>query len=237
MPYGSGTRSVVCSATRAVPRRLAWAVAGMIVYAVGSAGLAYLIRPIFDNVLPEAADVSLHRVGDRRCLPAEGRRLLRVLVPDGRRRPARRHGPSQRAVSAHPRPVGGLLRPRHDRAADVADQQRRRRRCSRPCRKRLAIWRASRWRWSGYVGAVVLLRRAADDRLPDRRAAHRVSARSGWASACGGPPRRSQEALEQLSHLSAEAFTGHRIVKAFGTERHEAEKFNARRLSICSAPT
>src|SRR5438874_3623172 len=37
--------------------------------------------------------------------------------------------------------------------------------------------------------------------------------------------RRSQEALEQMSHLSAEAFTGHRIVKAFGTERHETEKF------------
>src|SRR5690242_832415 len=27
--------------------------------------------------------------------------------------------------------------------------------------------------------------------------------------------RRSQEALEQMSHVSAEAFTGHRIVKAF----------------------
>src|SRR6202049_1203779 len=38
--------------------------------------------------------------------------------------------------------------------------------------------------------------------------------------------RRSQEALETLSHLSAEAFTGHRIVKAFGTEAHEADKFN-----------
>ena len=37
--------------------------------------------------------------------------------------------------------------------------------------------------------------------------------------------RRSQEALEQMSHISAEAFTGHRIVKAFGTEAHEAEKF------------
>src|SRR5437667_2403055 len=37
--------------------------------------------------------------------------------------------------------------------------------------------------------------------------------------------RRSQEALEQLSHLSSEAFTGHRIVKAFGTEKHEADKF------------
>jgi subfamily B ATP-binding cassette protein MsbA len=37
--------------------------------------------------------------------------------------------------------------------------------------------------------------------------------------------RRSQEALEHLSHLSAEAFTGHRIVKAFGTEAHETGKF------------
>jgi len=37
--------------------------------------------------------------------------------------------------------------------------------------------------------------------------------------------RRSQEAIEQLSHLSTEAFTGHRIVKAFATETHEAEKF------------
>jgi subfamily B ATP-binding cassette protein MsbA len=37
--------------------------------------------------------------------------------------------------------------------------------------------------------------------------------------------RRSQEELENLSHLTAEAFTGHRIVKAFGTESFEAAKF------------
>ena len=37
--------------------------------------------------------------------------------------------------------------------------------------------------------------------------------------------RRSQEELEVLSHISAEAFTGHRIVKAFGAERHERHKF------------
>jgi subfamily B ATP-binding cassette protein MsbA len=37
--------------------------------------------------------------------------------------------------------------------------------------------------------------------------------------------RRSQEALEQMSHVSAEAFTGHRIVKAFGAEAREAGKF------------
>jgi ATP-binding cassette, subfamily B, bacterial MsbA len=37
--------------------------------------------------------------------------------------------------------------------------------------------------------------------------------------------RRSQEELEHLSHVTAEAFTGHRIVKAFGTEAHEERRF------------
>jgi subfamily B ATP-binding cassette protein MsbA len=37
--------------------------------------------------------------------------------------------------------------------------------------------------------------------------------------------RRSQEALAHMSHISAEAFTGHRIVKAFGAEGRETTKF------------
>jgi subfamily B ATP-binding cassette protein MsbA len=37
--------------------------------------------------------------------------------------------------------------------------------------------------------------------------------------------RRGQEELEQLTHVTAEAFTGHRIVKAFGAEAHEAVRF------------
>src|SRR5688572_3607380 len=37
--------------------------------------------------------------------------------------------------------------------------------------------------------------------------------------------RGSQEALEQMSHVSAEAITGHRIVKAFGAEALETGKF------------
>src|SRR4029079_18813474 len=39
--------------------------------------------------------------------------------------------------------------------------------------------------------------------------------------------RRSQEQLEHLSQLATEAFAGHRIVKAFGGERREAERFGA----------
>ncbi len=37
--------------------------------------------------------------------------------------------------------------------------------------------------------------------------------------------RRSQEVLEHLSHVTAEAFSGHRIVKAFGAEAHEEDRF------------
>ena len=39
--------------------------------------------------------------------------------------------------------------------------------------------------------------------------------------------RRSQEQLEPLSHVTAEAFTGHRIVKAFGAEGHEERRFRS----------
>jgi ATP-binding cassette, subfamily B, bacterial MsbA len=39
--------------------------------------------------------------------------------------------------------------------------------------------------------------------------------------------RRSQEELEHLSHVSAEAFTGHRIVKAFAMEKRELGRFGA----------
>ena len=38
--------------------------------------------------------------------------------------------------------------------------------------------------------------------------------------------RRSQEELENLSHISAEAFSGHRIVKAFSGETYEQKRFD-----------
>jgi subfamily B ATP-binding cassette protein MsbA len=37
--------------------------------------------------------------------------------------------------------------------------------------------------------------------------------------------RRSQEDHEQIAHIASEAFTGHRIVKAFGAEQFEETKF------------
>ena len=48
--------------------------------------------------------------------------------------------------------------------------------------------------------------------------------------------RRSQEELEHLSHVTGEAFAGHRIVKAFGAEPLEEQRFRAPR-SACIGPT
>ncbi len=39
--------------------------------------------------------------------------------------------------------------------------------------------------------------------------------------------RRSQEELEHMVHVSTDAFTGHRIVKGFGTEQKEKDRFGA----------
>ena len=57
------------------------------------------------------------------------------------------------------------------------------------------------------------------------RAAGRVPARAARAAAPPDTTRRSQEHLEHMSHVATEAFTGHRIVKAFGAEDREAERF------------
>ena len=38
--------------------------------------------------------------------------------------------------------------------------------------------------------------------------------------------RRGQEEMEQVTHVATEAFTGHRIVKAFGAEGREATRFS-----------
>ena len=46
--------------------------------------------------------------------------------------------------------------------------------------------------------------------------------------------RWSQEAQEHMSHVAAEAFAGHRIVKAFGAEGREAAKFE--RVSCVAVP-
>ncbi len=41
-----------------------------------------------------------------------------------------------------------------------------------------------------------------------------------------GETRRSQEELQNLTHIANEAFAGNRIIKAFGAEQHETDRFS-----------
>ena len=108
------------------------------------------------------------------------------------------------------------------------------RRCSARSRKRSAIWPAKRIAllWFAFLLfqyqprlALFCLTSAPLIVYPLARLGQRVRRST----------RRSQEALEEMTHISAEAFNGHRIVKAFGAEEREATQFE-RASRTCIAP-
>jgi len=203
--------------------RLAWAVAGMIVYAVGNAGLAYLVKPIFDNVLPNQQGVAAIAWGivAAYLLKGVGSYVSSYLITDVGQRVVMdlrndlfRHILGQSAGFFAQGATGKLLSRINNDVGQV--QQAASETLGDLARESLSL--------VGFAGLMFYY----DARLalfcmivaplvvyPLIRLGQRVRRTT----------RRSQEALEQLSHLSAEAFTGHRIVKAFGTEQHEAEKF------------
>ncbi len=204
--------------------RLLWALAGMVVYAAGAAGLAALIKPIFDSVLPLQENVGviargivavfflkgigsfassylMADVGQRVVMDLRNA-LYRHILDQSASFFA--HGQTGRLLSRINNDVGQVQQAVSETAGDLA-------------RETLAL--------VGYAGllfwydarlTIVCLTGAPLIVYPLVRLGQRVRRTT----------RRSQEALEQISHLSAEAFTGHRIVKAFGTEKLEAEKFN-----------
>jgi len=203
--------------------RLAWAIAGMVVYAVGSAGLAYLIKPIFDSVLPKQQDVSriawaivgvylmkgigsyvssylMADVGQRVVMDLRNA-LYRHILDQSAGFFA--HGATGRLLSRISNDVGQVQQAVSETAGDLA-------------RESLALvgYSALLFYYDARL-TIVCLTGAPLIVYPLIRLGQRVRRTT----------RRSQEALEHLSHLSAEAFTGHRIVKAFGTEAHETEKF------------
>jgi ATP-binding cassette, subfamily B, bacterial MsbA len=204
--------------------RMFWAVLGMIVYAVGSAGLAYLIRPIFDNVLPKQQDVGriawaivvvylLKGVGSyvSSYLMADvGQRVVMDLRNGLYRHILNQsasffaHGATGRLLSRINNDVGQVQQAVSETVGDLA-------------RETLALvgYAALLFYYDARL-TIVCLTGAPLIVYPLTRLGHRVRRTT----------RRSQEALEQISHLSTEAFTGHRIVKAFATEGHEADKFN-----------
>ena len=203
--------------------RLAWALAAMVLYGAASAGVAALIQPIFDEVLPTRTNlvpiaaailvvyllkgVSAYLSGY--LMTDVGQRVVRDL-----RNVLFRHILGQsvaffslqttgRLMSRITNDVGQVQRAVSETIGDLT-------------RESLALL--------GFAGllfyydarlALVCLTGAPVVVYPLVRLGQRVRRTA----------RRSQEALEQMSHVSAEAITGHRIVKAFGAEGREAAKF------------
>ncbi|MEZ5416523.1 MAG: ABC transporter ATP-binding protein [Vicinamibacterales bacterium] len=211
----------------AAPHRLviAGAVAAMVVYGIASAALAWLIKPILDSVLPAreqlgfvgTAIVVVYVVKGAGAFLSSywmddlGHRVVRTL-----RLELFEHTLGQSAAFFARRTTGQLLSRVNN---DVGQVQRAvSETVGDLARETLTV--------VGYAGllvyidaglAIVCLTAAPIVVYPLARLSKRLRTVS----------RRSQEALERLSHVAAEAFSGHRIVKAFLAESHEVAKFRA----------
>jgi ATP-binding cassette, subfamily B, bacterial MsbA len=205
--------------------RLGWAIGAMLVYAAASAGLAYLIKPILDSVLPRQEQVSqvawaivglylMKGIGgyfSDYLMADVGQRVVRDL-----RNRLHAHLLQQSAAFFARRTTGQLLsrltndvgQVQHAVSETIGDL----------LQEGLAV--------VGYAAllfyydprlALVCLTGAPVIVYPLAQLGRRLRKTT----------RRSQEALEHLSHVAAESFIGHRIVKAFGAERREAQKFQA----------
>ena len=204
--------------------RLWWAVTGMLVYAVGSAGLAALVKPIFDSVLPnqQSLATTAWAIVGVYLLKGVGSYVSSYLMADVGQRVVTdvrsalyRHILGQSAGFYAMRTTGQLMSRINNDVGQV--QQAVSETVGDLARESLAL--------VGYAAllvyydarlAIVCMTGAPLIVYPLIRLGQRVRRTT----------RRSQEALERLSHICAEAFTGHRIVKAFGTEAHEADKFS-----------
>src|SRR2546422_10088025 len=203
--------------------RLAWAIAGMVVYAVGSAGLAYLIKPIFDSVLPNQQDVLriAWAIVGVYLLKGIGSYVSSYLMADVGQRVVTdvrndlyRHILGQSAGFFAQRTTGQLMSRINNDVGQV--QQAVSETVGDLARESLALvgYAALLFYYDARL-AIVCMTSAPLIIYPLIRLGQRVRRTT----------TRSQEALEKISHLGAEAFTGHRIVKAFSTEAHEANKF------------
>jgi ATP-binding cassette, subfamily B, bacterial MsbA len=204
--------------------RLAWAVVAMVIYATGSAGVAALIRTTIDDVLPHGRNLGLvawavvgltllkgiGSYGSSYLMTDVGQRVVMDL-----RNALYRHILGQSAGFFAQHTTGQLTSRIGNDVGQV--QQAVSETFGDLARESLAL--------VGFTGllfwydawlAVFCIISAPLVVYPLIRLGQRVRRTT----------RRSQEALEQLSHISTEGLTGHRIVKAFGNEAKEGERFN-----------
>ena len=218
------------SYTRPHRARLWWAFGGMILYAAGTAGLAALVKPILNETLPKQQQLSfiIAAIIGANVMKGVGSYVSSYLMADVGQRVVMalrnelfHHILGQSAGFFAQRTSGQLLSRINNDVGQV--QQAVSETAGDFARETLTV-----------VGLVALMF-YFDARLtlvcmtgaplvvyPLIRLGQRVRRTT----------RRSQEALEHISHITAEAFTGHRIVKAFGTERFEADKFNRAGLHL-----
>ena len=212
--------------------RFVLAFAAMLLYAAASAGVAYLIKPIIDEGLqpgregghlPDAGDLVFwsSAVLLAYLVKGLGAYFSAYLMTDIGQRVVRdlrdqlfRHILDQSAAFFSRRSTGQLMsRITHD-VSQV--QQAVSETVGDLLREGLALfgYAALLFYWDHKL-ALVCVTGAPVVVYPLVRLGQRVRRST----------RRSQEETEHVSHLAAEAFAGHRIVKAFGAEGHEANRF------------
>ena len=212
------------SYSRPYRARLAGAVVAMAIYGAGTAGVATLIRPIFDEVLPTQQNLLPITLAILAVyfLKGLGAYLSSYLMADVGQRVVHdlrnelfRHMLGQsaaffslqttgRLMSRITNDVGLLQRAVSETIGDLARES-----LSLVFFTGVLVYYDARLALVCFTGAPIVV-------YPLVKFGRRVRRTS----------RRSQEALEHMSHVSAEAFTGHRIVKAFGAEAREAAKFH-----------
>ena len=203
--------------------RLAAALGTMVLYGAASAGLAALIQPIFDEVLPNRENLApiAAAILIVYLLKGLGAYLSSYLMTDVGQRVVRdlrnvlfRHILGQSVAFFSQRTTGRLM---SRITNDVGQVQRAvSETIGDVTRESIALlgFTAVLFYYDARL-ALVCLTGAPLVVYPLVRLGQRVRRTA----------RRSQEALEHMSHLSAEAIAGHRIVKAFGGEGREAGKF------------
>jgi subfamily B ATP-binding cassette protein MsbA len=203
--------------------RIAWAILATLVYAAASGALAALIKPILDRALPRQIHVALiaWEIIGFYLLKGLGAYFSDYLMSDVGQRVVRdlrnslhEHMVRQSAAFFARRTTGQLLsrltndvaQVQHVVAETVGDLLQE---------GLSVVFYAGLLFYYDAKLALVCLTGAPIIVYPLAKLGRRLR----------GTTRRSQEALEHLSHVAGESFTGHRIVKAFGAEGREAEKF------------
>jgi subfamily B ATP-binding cassette protein MsbA len=203
--------------------RLSWAIAAMLVYAAAQALLAAQIKRIFDVVLPhqqQVGEVAVAIIG-LSLLKGTGAYFSDYLMTDVGQRVVRdlrdqlhRHMVGQSAAFFARRTTGQLLsrltndvgQVQHVVAETVGDLLQE--------GLGVVFYAALLFYYDARL-AIVCVTAAPIIVYPLVKLGRRLRKTS----------RRSQEALEHLTHVAGEAYTGHRIVKAFGAEAREGAKF------------